>query len=347
MHWKSHGDKSPGNVRPRDSRRAPCSTIFYSFNSRVFNFLDLELRGMASRPIVLWNKSSNNVVDDGGVNIKKTILPPTLPPAPYIDATRESKEKKYHFMPSLVCFCIQSLYQFPDQIHAIGNISLRYQPPPSPFAYDILRVLIPSYDPNDPNDKTFQLYEPLPPLDLTEVDPRLWATLIQIYENLPYSFNTYPIPLSDPHLPLLQKIPSTPQFTLITVLELPGCTDLTDNTIVELKALHTLCALDASWTKVTTHGIKVLAGTLLWDDETDGNTGRRSRRGPWGLRILRLRHCWKIDNDIFPHLAKFVLLSVLGASWHSNSIPLTCQLPFRPQRNKVYSDPKFTLIPSF
>jgi hypothetical protein len=131
---------------------------------------------------------------------------------------------------------------------------------------------------------------------------------VQIYDNLPENCQCYPIPLADEHLRLLQLVQPSPHFSLVTILELPGCRELLDSTIVSLKHLHSLCAFDASATSLSEYGIKILSETVSWSHE-DGQT----RKGPWGLRILRLRNCRNIDSKMFPHLSQFSLLSVLGA----------------------------------
>jgi len=119
------------------------------------------------------------------------------------------------------------------------------------------------------------------------------------------------MPLSDKHVPLLQQIPSTPHFSLITILELPGCPELTDYTIAELgKYLRGLCAFDASGTDLSAHGVKILSRTVMWSDHAD--VSARERRGPWTLRILNLQNCTNVDNEIFTCLPKFVLLGIVG-----------------------------------
>ena len=280
-------------------------------------------------PIILWNPPRSRTSDEAGIGIIKSVLPPPYIPGPY---TSSPPQISFHYVPSLSYFCIHTLYKFPDQVHAIGNIRLPYQPPTSPLSYDILRALIPSYS------------HPGADLDFSGVDPRLWATLVQIYDNLPEVFRTYRVPLSDEHVPLLQRIPSTSQFSLITILELPGCRDLSDDTITNLKGLDSLCAFDATGTRLTAYGIKVLAGTVLWSDhDGEHGGGKRRQRGPWGLRILRLRNCSKIDNKVFDCLTKFILLSVIGA-YGPLLISSALFTSHRPPRNTVY--PKHASVPS-
>ena len=251
-----------------------------------------------SRPITLWDhrRYAKQTTDDAGTTIIKSFIPSGLPiPGPY-----EAQTESHVFVPSLTSLAIAKLSEYPDQLHALEYLRLRYQAPSSRCSHDILRELIPGYEPDAPD------------FDLQKVDPRLWATLVQVFSDLPDTFRTYHIPLSDKHVPLLQHIPSTSHFTFVTILDLPRCRELTDDTVLELKPLSSLCALDASETSLSGYGIKCLSMTLGWKD-TDGNR-LREKRGPWGLRILNLRNCSKVNNDIFDCLHKFSLLSLLGAS---------------------------------
>ncbi|KAJ7063292.1 hypothetical protein C8F01DRAFT_1229897 [Mycena amicta] len=226
-------------------------------------------------------------------------------PGPYtlIDATSPG----HKYVPSLAWFCILKLQKFVDQVAVIGNVRLHYRPAASASDFDLLRALFPSLG--------------QPEFNWALVDPRLWATIVQIYDNLPSIFECYPIPLADEHLPLLQ-LAATPNFSLITILELPGPgSQLSDATIVGLKQLHCLCALDASATQVSSHGVKVLAGTVLWSDG--------EKKGPWGLRVLRLGNCKAIDDKVVSHLSAFPLLCVLDLRG-TQCISETFQPTFKP-----------------
>ncbi|RDB21376.1 hypothetical protein Hypma_011592 [Hypsizygus marmoreus] len=247
--------------------------------------------------IVLFCHKTRCETDGGGVDIEKRVLAPPPPRAIYrLPAPHPGR------VPSLSWFCLQRLAEVPDQVHLLG-VRLHY---------DEQRDVLDGEDDGP-------------------MDPRFWATLVQVYDNLPPRFNSLTVPLSDAHVPLLQRIPSTPQFSLLTLLDLPACPHLTDDTISALSQLHSLTALDASGTVLSPYGIKVLSSTLLWVD--DGPV----RRGPWGLRILRLRYCTKIDNKVFPHLSKFPLLSVIdlqGTGCAPNS-----SIPFRPSSNPILYHP--------
>jgi len=250
-----------------------------------------------SRRIILWDtlRHTSQTTDEAGTTISKSVHHPVVhAPAPYESETDEPRV----YVPSLAYFALKSLFKYPDQVHALGSLRLQYQAlSSSALSYDVLRELIPFYDPSDPD------------FSLAEMDPRLWATIIQVFSDLPDTFRTYHMPLSDEHVPLIQRIPSTPYFSLITILELPGCPELTDETIIQLKYLPGLCALDASTTRLSTHGVKNLSRTLMWSEDS---VTTRERRGPWAIRILNLQNCPNIDNGIFASLPKFVLLSVIG-----------------------------------
>ncbi|KAJ3802876.1 hypothetical protein GGU11DRAFT_715048 [Lentinula aff. detonsa] len=217
---------------------------------------------------------------------------------------------EYHYVPSLVYLCIRQLASYPDQISAVA---LNYAPPRDSTKFDILKALIPSY-----HDDSF---------NISTVDPRLWATLVQIYgASLPEIFRTYPIALTDTRLPLVQCIPATSTFSLITILELPGCPQLTDETLTPVKMLYNLTAFDASETKISAWGLKKLMIPALSVDHTE-DTDSLLKVGPLGLRILRLRNCKAIDHTIFTSLQKLLLLSVIdlrGTSCIPSSIPPPC-----------------------
>jgi hypothetical protein len=252
---------------------------------------------LMTRPVLLWDaqQAMSMTSDDAGTIILKTTLPTASNSGPY-EARAGTKPQTFHFAPSLAYFALKVLAEYPDELD-IGSHRLYYQPPSSPLAYDILRALIPTY-----NSQT----EPGSEFSLSEVDPRLWAVLVQVYNNLPEAFRIYPIPLSDGHLPVLQRIRSTSEFSLVTVLNLEGCRHLTDKTVVALKVLHGLCAMDASSTVLSAYGVRALSRTCSW--------GEGERRGPWGLRILRLRNCIKVDNSIYACLPTFPLLCAVGPS---------------------------------
>ncbi|KAF8628384.1 hypothetical protein AX15_003910 [Amanita polypyramis BW_CC] len=181
-------------------------------------------------------------------------------------------------VPPLSLLCIQLLSESPDQLfNVFGEFKLNLPCP-----------LLP------------------PDAPVTQLDPRLWASFVQIYRDTSATFITYPIQLLHTHQSLLQRIPQTPYFSLITLLELPGCTRVTDDFLHHAKYLHSLAALDISGTTVSYIAIKRLAQTLVTDPK-----GPHAWHGPLPLRILRLRNCRNIDNLIFPFIPKFSLLCVL------------------------------------
>ncbi|PPR06668.1 hypothetical protein CVT26_001210 [Gymnopilus dilepis] len=198
--------------------------------------------------------------------------PPPYVPGPY------AAPRPLFRVPSLVSLCVRALAPFADQAH---RLPVRLHPR---FLHDLL--------PEHPS----------------LLDPRLWAVVVQVFDPLPPAVAAYSLPLADVHLPLLQAIPSTPSFSLVTLLTLSSCSHLTDDTIVHLKFLHALTALDASNNALSAYALQSLAATLQLNDSQDA----LSYRGPWPIRILNLRNCRQITNDVLPFLLKFPLLSVIG-----------------------------------
>jgi hypothetical protein len=186
-------------------------------------------------------------------------------------------------VPSLVSCCLNLLIPFADEIELPVTLRLR------------------------PHDT---LLDDLVP-DPAELDPKLWAVLVQVYDALPPYFRTLTLPLANPHVSLLQHLAPTPNFSLITLLNLTACSDLTDESILLFKNLHTLVGLNASYTTLTSHAIYTLGAIL---QHNYGKDAVRHHRGPWELRILFLSHCKQIDDDVYSYLNKFPLLAVVGQS---------------------------------
>lgn len=266
---------------------------------------------MSSKPIVLWTPKATLTSDEACTSIIQYSLapPPSAIPTPYQSQATSPSQTSLSYVPPLAFFCIRALVEYVDQLHTLGPFRRPYQPPADGHDFDILQALIPSYRPHSSHHSEF---------DLRVVDPRLWAAIAQIFENLPEAFRRYTLPLSDTHLPLLQEIPNTEHFSLITVLSLGRRRELTDDTVVMLRHLYTLAALDASVTALGSLGVQRLAKCLTWGDEEEERAPQR--RGPWGLRVLYLRDCINIDDEVLQWLLRFPLLSVVGGS--SNSVPL-------------------------
>src|ERR1700728_1995301 len=116
-----------------------------------------------NRRIILWDsrRRTSQASDEAGTTITKSVHPPAAHvPGPYESQTNEP----HVYVPSLAYFALKSLFQYPEQVHALGSVRLLYQAPSSPLSYDVLRELIPFYDLGDQN------------FSLNQVDPRLWAT---------------------------------------------------------------------------------------------------------------------------------------------------------------------------
>lgn len=275
----------------------------------IFHCVRQNFVGM-NRRIILWHNRPIQSTDAAGTTILISVsAPPSFhEPGRYAST---SPDTPLSYVPPLAYFCINALIRSPEleHVHHFGPPRLLYKAPASPTVSDILRALIPSYDPIPTKDGHLVLKG----FDIHEMDPRLWAILVQVFVELPDVLRVYPIALSDKNIPLLQRIPSTSYFTLLTVLDLPGSVHLTDDTILELKALHGLCALDASGTQLTAQAIRRLSGSLTWSEESTDPASKR--RGPWQLRILNLRNCRKLGDIVLDHLATFPLLSVVGKSY--------------------------------
>ncbi|KAI0318937.1 hypothetical protein OF83DRAFT_878908 [Amylostereum chailletii] len=255
------------------------------------------------RSIVLWDPSlnANHSSDQAGIDIQNSVYAPPafFRPPPY-QQSAASTSTPLPYVPSLAYFCIKAVVESPEDVHFFGSPRISYEKH-THGTYDILRALMPqAYNPHDKDPSHIRL---------DQVDPRLWASVIQVFRDLPPHLRAYTIALADSHLCLLQYIPASPDFTLLTVLHLSGVSHLNDNTVFKLKHLHALSALDASDTALTAYGIRRLSETLGWAERSDDAVSRR--RGPWELRILLLRSCRKITNKIFEVLDRFPLLSVV------------------------------------
>jgi hypothetical protein len=212
-------------------------------------------------------------------------------------------------VPSLLWFCLQCLSEFPGQIQLPFRLIYRPSKHRPPKSFRIIDEIFRRSTAEMPLDGTSGKSRKC---ELNRLNPLLWAVIIQIFDHIPFALRTYTLSLNDELLPVIQGLNSTDKFSLITILELPGCPGLTDDSISELRYLHTLAAFDASNTKLSTHGVMSLARTLLISDSEELV---RKLRGPWGLRILRMKHCARIDDAIYPILSSmFPLLSVVGKS---------------------------------
>jgi hypothetical protein len=254
------------------------------------------------KPIVLWQSERTLSTNDAGVLIISSTSPPKeyYQPGPYYDedrpGTKGNRLQPLRPIPPLSYFCIKCLVPFPELIYHYGP-PRPYRPPACPSDPDILQALIPRNQQGHFN--------------LNKLDPRLWAIVVQVYSDLPRNLRIYRTALSDKYTPLLQHVPAMEHSSLLTILELPGCSHLTDDTIIHLKALHTLCALDASRSSLSVVGIRRFSGTQGWAEEDDIDSPNR-RRGPWQLRILRLRNCKRITNAVYQYLESFILLTAVG-----------------------------------
>jgi len=227
-------------------------------------------------------------------------------------------------VPSLVWFCLCYISEFPDQLQLPNKLIYRPSSSLLPKSFRLIDSFLraPSSSATTNNHSSF---------DLKKLDPRLWAAVVQIFDRIPPQLRTYTLALNDELLPLIQGLRNTDSFSLITILELPGCDALTDNNVAELRCLHALAAFDASNTKLSSHGIVTLSRTLSINDPSEST---RKLRGPWSLRILRLKHCSEIDNAVYHVFSSFPLLAVIGGHMygcHHGAVFLI----FRPPRDEM------------
>lgn len=242
-------------------------------------------------PILLQCATVTQQYDPAGVLVDMRVLP-TYNPGYYAHNLLADHLKPldtFDYVPPLEYFCLKTLYPRVDSIDLGDRPRFSFHPQAH---MTWLKGLVPFFT-SDTRD-----------VDMKYVDPRLWGTLIQVYSTLPPCFHTYTLPLSDMHLTRLQAIRSTPDFTLITVLDMSSRCELTDETIGELKPLTNLCVLDLSLTKVGSWGVRKLSMCLVRKHD--------KRMGPWGVRVWSLRGCKNVDDTAKDALAKFPLLSAVG-----------------------------------
>ena len=138
------------------------------------------------------------------------------------------------------------------------------------------------------------------------IDDALWATLVQVFVTLPPALSSHSVGLDNPHIAMFQRLATTASFSLLTVLQLPGCADVADSSIVRLtKPLRTLAYLDVSRTSLSAYGIELMANCQQHDENN-------MHSGPLALRVLYMRGCEAVTDDIYSQLARFPLLSVVG-----------------------------------
>ena len=244
--------------------------------------------GLPPKPIVLLPVRARQAADDDHSTRR---IPNPAPLGLYEGVHCAGASVRKESIPPLAYFCIRSLAHYADQVSSLGSHRIRCQP-------EVLRALSPSTFCDRVNAAT---------RCLCKLDPRIWSIIAQIYSDLPEGLRNYYIPLGDRHLPLLQAIPPTSSFALITVLDLTN--RISDETSHALKSLHRLCALDISDSSISHLGIRHFAPTATTKLPDP-------RCGTWGLRILRLCNCPKITDQVVDAVSNFPLLALLG-SYHS------------------------------
>ena len=214
-------------------------------------------------------------------------VPNSIPRGLYESVHAAGAPTRIRPLPPLAYFCIRTLTNYADQVHVLGSRRIRCQP-------QVLRALSPP---------TFSDIDAAARC-LCKLDPRLWSIIAQVYSDLPKGLQNYHTPLGDRYLPLLQAIPSTPSFALITVANLAR--HVSDETSHVLRSLHGLSALDISQTSISHLGIRHFAPEITSEPS-------EARYGTRGLRILRLCDCPKITDQVIGAVSSFQLLAVLGS----------------------------------
>lgn len=251
--------------------------------------LAMSTGGLRSKPIVLVPIRPRQAVDsDSTFNS----IPTPIPLGLYESVHAAGASANKALVPPLAYFCLRALVGYADQVHSLGSHRIKCQP-------EVLRALSPpTFDDNCAATRCF-----------CKLDPRLWSIIVQVYSGLPEGLRSYYIPLGDRYLPLLQAIPSTPSFALITILNLTSC--VSDETSHALKSLHGLCALDISNTSISHLGIRHFAPAPTTETP-------ELHYGTRGLRILRLNNCRNITDQVIGAVSNFPLLALLG-SYRSRS----------------------------
>lgn len=286
----------------------------------------LLLSSTVAQPIVLDNPVKSTAYDDSGTAVvSTTLIPPSRHRALYEDFDPLAP-RTFTRVPSLATFCIRALAEACEQLHILGSRRL-----PFPKAKRKRKDAEASDESRSGREKSNNGFLRAIVRDwgasdfsLCSIDPRLWATLVQIYSDPPDDLRVYPVRLCDAYLPLLNQIPATSDFTLVTTLDLQGSKNITDSNIINIKILHSLCALDMGKTGVSSRAIEILSRALLLDNG--------QRRGTWRLRILRLRGCHRVDKSIFPFLSRFPHLCVVGESSNYSAL-LSIDRKSRPPRH--------------
>ena len=116
-------------------------------------------------PIILWKPDKAAEYDDGGVLVIKSKLPrPISASSLYKDLKIQTT---FSAVPRLQFFCIRALLDDVEDLHVMGQMRLRYS---RKDGRDFFRLLVSTWR--------------TPYFSLLQMNPKIWALLVQIYENL-------------------------------------------------------------------------------------------------------------------------------------------------------------------
>lgn len=214
--------------------------------------------------------------------------PPRYNPAGMPDIVREQRNLKPLYVPPLAYFAIRALRPWYSAVAPTETLVSS-------------EVSVVEKDGARERANIIDVVAPWAKEDMGYVDPATWAILVQNFRGLPARCFKYTLALNDPHLSTLSTISSTPNFSVVTFLDLSGCRSLLDTTISLLKGLPSLCVFDTSGTMLTDQGLKNLKSTLTIRDP-----------GPLYLRSWSLRGCRDLTSKGLGSLAAFPMLCVVG-----------------------------------
>ena len=148
------------------------------------------------------------------------------------------------------------------------------------------------------------------------IHPQLWGLLnaLIIPSTLPPILRYFSLSLVDEHVPSLQISPilSTPTLSLLTYVSFSSMesrSQITDDSLLQLRTLACLTVLGLAATPITSRGILRLLGSM--------RAMLPSKASPWRLRVLDLRRTFVDDDILFgnssgPGLNALPMLCAIG-----------------------------------
>ncbi|KAF8608922.1 hypothetical protein BDV93DRAFT_212994 [Ceratobasidium sp. AG-I] len=253
-------------------------TLYYdekSLDARLDKDLDLK----PARTISIFTANQSRSLPPSG--------PPQYDPAGMPDRIREQHQLEPLYVPPLAYYAIRAMHPWYSAISPVETLVSS-------------EVSVVEKDGSKERANIVDVVAPWAKENMDYVDPATWAILIQNFHGLPARCFKYTLALNDPHLTTLSTISPTPDFSVVTFLDLSGSYDLTDSTISLLKGLSSLCVFDSSGTGITDQGLKNLKSTLALREP-----------GPLYLRSWSLRGCSGVTSKGLISLAAFPMLCIV------------------------------------